>query len=244
MIQHQFLSAEPFPHLVLDNFVPEAMLRKVAAGFDEVPDVAWVRYDDLDERGKRACNNLDAMQPACRDFLAALTGPTAATICQWLTGIDGLVSDATLYGGGLHVTEPGGFLGVHLDNERHPATGLARRLNLIVYCTDWSPAGGWQDDWGGHLELWDRACTRVVKRIAPLFNRAVLFETSQHSYHGHTQPLACPAGLLRKSLAVYYWSPWRARARFFARPDEKVDEAKESARRTRCARISGHQNRT
>lgn len=233
MIQHEFLAAEPFPHLVLDNFAPEETLRKVAAGFEEVPEDAWVRYDDLDERGKRACNKLEVMSSACRDFLTALASPTAATICQWLTGIDGLVSDGTLYGGGLHVTEPGGFLGVHLDNERHPTSGLARRLNLIVYCTDWSQAGGWQDDWGGHLELWDRTCTRIVKRIAPLFNRAVLFETSQHAYHGHMQPLACAAGFSRKSVAVYYWSPWRARARFFGRADERPDVMKEAARLSR-----------
>lgn len=236
MIQHQFLSAEPFPHLVLDNFAPEETLRAVAAGFDEVPHDAWVRYDDLDERGKRACNRLEAMPAACRDFLATLSSPTAATICQWLTGIDGLLPDASLYGGGLHVTEPEGFLGTHLDNERHPSTGLARRLNLIVYCTDWSPAGGWHDEWGGHLELWDRTAGRVVKRIAPLFNRAVLFETSAHSFHGHSQPLACPAGLTRRSVAVYYWSPFRPRAHFFARPHEQPDAANEAARRVRAGR--------
>ena len=114
-IQHQFLSAEPFPHLILDDFAPEETLRAVVAGFDEVPHDAWVRYDDLDERGKRACNKLDAMPAVCRDFLTTLTSATAAKICQWLTGIDGLVPDASLYGGGLHVTEPGGFLGTHLD---------------------------------------------------------------------------------------------------------------------------------
>lgn len=233
-MNHPFKTAEPFPHLILDDFAPEATLRAVAEGIDSVPDDAWVRYDDLDERGKRACNKPDAMPAACRDFISLLTSSTAATICQWLTGIDGLEGDPLLYGGGLHVTEPGGFLGVHLDNERHPTTGLARRLNLIVYCTDWSAVGGWQEEWGGHLELWDRACTRVVRRIAPLFNRAVLFETSAHSYHGHTQPLACPAGVTRRSVAVYYWSPLRARARFFARPDEPPDGAKEAARLARC----------
>jgi hypothetical protein len=233
---HPFLTAEPFPHLVLDDFAPEAILREVAAGFDDVPDDAWVRYDGLDERGKRACNQLAAMPPACCDFLSLLSSSTAAVFGQGLTGIDGLVGDATLYGGGLHVTEPGGFLGVHLDNERHPATGLARRLNLIIYCTDWRSVGGWQDSWGGQLELWDRACSHVVKRIAPLFNRAVLFETGSHSFHGHTQPLACPAGVCRKSVAVYYWSPWRARARFFGRPEEQQDAATQAARLARsCA---------
>lgn len=234
MPHSQFSSAEPFPHLILDNFAPEATLHAVAAGFEQVPDEAWVHYDDLDERGKRACNRCEAMPSACREFLALLSGPAAATVCQWITGSDTLVSDPSLYGGGLHVTEPGGFLGVHLDNERHPATGLARRLNLIVYCTDWSAAGGWHDEWGGQLELWDRACGRVVKRIAPLFNRAVLFATSQHGFHGHTQPLACPAGFSRKSVAVYYWSPFRSRARFFAPPGERPEAVNEAARAARA----------
>lgn len=128
----------------------------------------------------------------------------------------------------MHVTERGGFLGVHLDNERHPQTGLARRLNLIVYCNE-----GWQEEWGGHFELWDRACTRPVKAIAPLWNRAVLFETSAHSFHGHSEPLNCPADVRRKSVAVYYWSEARARARFFARADDAHDAAKEAARLTR-----------
>lgn len=228
MIQHEFMSAEPFPHLVVDGFAPEATLRAVAAGFDCVSPEAWVRYDHLDEHGKRACNRVEAMPAACRDFIAMLTSSTAATICQWITGTDSLQPDATLYGGGLHVTEQGGFLGVHLDNERHPQTGLARRLNLIVYCTE-----GWQEDWGGHLELWDRACTRPVTKIAPLWNRAVLFETSAHSFHGHTEPLRCPEYVRRKSVAVYYWSEPRARARFVARADEPHDAAKEAARLAR-----------
>lgn len=228
MIQKEFMLAEPFPHLVLDNFAPEATLRAVAAGFDCVSPDAWVRYDDIDERGKSACNRVEAMPLACRNFIAALSSQTAAKLCEWITGIDRLQPDAALYGGGLHVTQRGGFLGVHLDNERHPQSGLARRLNLIVYCTE-----GWQEEWGGHFELWDRACTRPVKKIAPLWNRAVLFETSAHSFHGHSEPLNCPADVRRKSVAVYYWSEPRARARFFARADDAHDAAKEATRLAR-----------
>jgi Rps23 Pro-64 3,4-dihydroxylase Tpa1-like proline 4-hydroxylase len=233
MIQHDFMLAEPFPHLVMDNFAPEATLRAVAAGFDCVSPDVWVHYDDLDERGKSACNRVEAMPVACRSFINALSSATAAQMCEWITGIDGLQPDATHYGGGLHVTEHGGFLGVHLDNERHPQTGLARRLNLVVYCTDWSQVGGWREEWGGQFELWDRACSRPVKKIAPLWNRAVLFETSAHSFHGHSEPLRSPPEVRRKSVAVYYWSEPRARARFFARADEPHDAAKEAARLAR-----------
>lgn len=222
------MSAEPFPHLVLDSFASESTLRAVAAGFDEVASNAWVRYDGIDEHGKCACNELDGMPRACREFITTISGATAAKLCEWITGIDGLEGDATLYGGGLHCTERGGFLGIHLDNKRHPQTALARRLNLIVYCTE-----GWQEEWAGHLELWDRACSRPVTRVAPLWNRAVLFETSAHSFHGHPEPLRCPPGVRRKSVAVYFWSAPRARARFFARADEPHDAPTEAARLAR-----------
>ena len=250
--REQFLNAEPFPHLVIDDVLPADLLRAAAAEFDDVPATAWVRYDSADEQGKRTCHRLDAMGPACRQILAGLTDPTAAKIAGWLTGLDDLQADATLYGGGLHVTEPGGWLGIHADNERHPATGLARRLNLILYCTELGKDDEVmrsRDDerntphllipLSPHslvathlspLELWDRACTRPVRVIEPLFNRAVLFETGPRDYHGHPQPVRVPAGIERKSIAIYYWSEPRPRARFVRRADEAFDAGREAAR--------------
>jgi Rps23 Pro-64 3,4-dihydroxylase Tpa1-like proline 4-hydroxylase len=160
---------------------------------------------------------------AASDLLTYLTSAAAAALAGWVTGIEGLQSDPALYGGGLHVTEPGGFLGIHLDSERHPNTGLVRRLNLIVYCTP-----GWQEGWGGELELWDRGISRCVQRIAPAFNRAVLLETGPHCYHGHPRPVTGP--LARKSVAVFYWSEPRGRARFVRTADEPIDAEREEWR--------------
>ena len=44
----------------------------------------------------------------------------------------------------------------------------------------------------------------MVKTIEPKFNRAILFDTTQDSWHGLPNPLTCPEGKYRKSLAVYY----------------------------------------
>ena len=41
-------------------------------------------------------------------------------------------------------------------------------------------------------------------RELPLFNRAVLFDTTQHSWHGFPEPINPPHGKMRKSFAVYY----------------------------------------
>ena len=43
-----------------------------------------------------------------------------------------------------------------------------------------------------------------IKEIEPLFNRAILFDTTQHSWHGFPEPINPPHGKMRKSFAVYY----------------------------------------
>ena len=83
----------------------------------------------------------------------------------------------------------------------HPRLKLYRRLNLLIYLNK-----DWQEGWGGALELWDRTGQRCVLAIPPVFNRAVLFDTSNFSYHGHPHPLACPPERSRKSVALYYYS--------------------------------------
>jgi len=70
----------------------------------------------------------------------------------------------------------------------------------------------WQEEWGGQLELWDRDVSRCYEKIAPLFNRTVIFNTSDSSYHGHPHPLQCPQGESRKSLSFYYYTNGRPEA--------------------------------
>ena len=76
-----------------------------------------------------------------------------------------------------------------------------RRINVFLYFNK-----DWDDSWGGHLELWDAAMTHPVVAIAPLFNRLVIFEASEYSWHGHPDPLQCPFNESRKSIAMYYYT--------------------------------------
>ena len=99
-------------------------------------------------------------------------------------------------GGGYHLIRPGGKLAVHADFNQSD-DGLYRRLNMLVYLNE-----GWTEEDGGHLELWDRE--HSVKRILPIFNRTVVFETSETSFHGHPIPLPGPRS--RRSVAAYYFS--------------------------------------
>jgi Rps23 Pro-64 3,4-dihydroxylase Tpa1-like proline 4-hydroxylase len=141
------------------------------------------------------------MGPSTRNLLAQLNGPAFIDFLQELTGITGLVPDPHLFGGGLHQIEPGGYLEVHADFNLHPVTRLERRLNLLIYLNK-----DWQESWGGALELWGSDMTTCEARIKPLFNRCVIFTTSATSFHGHPVPLACPSGVTRKSVALYYYT--------------------------------------
>ena len=121
-----------------------------------------------------------------------------------LTGIDGLIPDPYFGGGALHQIPAGGFLKVHADFNWHPKLRLDRRLNMLVYLNP-----GWEDGWGGALELWSRDRRGPVRTIMPHFNRTVVFSTTDSSFHGHPHPLTCPAGVSRKSVSLYYYSNGR-----------------------------------
>ena len=121
-----------------------------------------------------------------------------------LTGIGGLIPDPSFAGGGCHQIEPGGKLQVHVDFNKLQPANLDRRINLLIYLNK-----DWKEEYGGHFELWDAEGKACVKRVLPLFNRCVVFSTTQTSYHGHPHPLTCPEGWTRKSIALYYYTNGR-----------------------------------
>jgi len=118
-----------------------------------------------------------------------------------ITGIDGLLADPELLGGGCHQIVNGGFLDVHIDFNVHSVTRNHRRLNAILYLNK-----NWRQEYAGFLELWDMQRKARIANIAPVFNSLVIFETNEISYHGHPVPLIIPDGMSRKSLAVYYYT--------------------------------------
>src|SRR4051794_23127436 len=196
-----YSSARPFPHIVLDDFLPADKLRAVLAEFPGPRDIPWTLFEDGGRTLKLATENQEYMGELTRHMLGEMNGAVFVDFLERLTGVPGLVPDPYLLGGGLHQIEPGGFLDVHADFNIHPRTRLHRRLNVLLYLNE-----GWKDDWGGQLEMWTPDMTRRVQRVSPVFNRCVVFSTNRNSFHGHPEPVACPPGHNRRSLALYYYS--------------------------------------
>jgi hypothetical protein len=199
-----YLGADPFPHIVMDNLFDDQALRPLLEDFPKPDQTRWMRFDSPTEKKLGYSHEHSTISDRVRRFLDAMNGFETLLFLEALTGIDGLIPDPYFGGGGLHQIEPGGFLKVHADFNVHPKLRLDRRINLLLYLNP-----GWRDEWGGHLELWSKDMTECRQRVAPLFNRAVVFSTTDTSYHGHPHPLTSPPGVTRKSISLYYYTAGR-----------------------------------
>ena len=219
-----YASAAPFPHVVIDNFLPTNVLERVLGEFPKAGSPGWERYKDP-LQVKLGSRDEAALGPNTRMLLHEFNSAPFLDFLERLTGIDGLVSDPWLEGGGLHQIERGGMLKVHVDFNKHTLTRLDRRINVLLYLNQ-----DWDESWGGALELWDTSMTRCEKRLFPHFNRLVVFNTTDDANHGHPDALACPEDRSRKSMALYYYSNGRPASEvkgshttiFKRRPGERI----------------------
>jgi hypothetical protein len=200
---HQtYVANSPFPHIVIDNFFDSEILHRILAEVDAV------------DRSRRYAKFLDRKTDHNKfAYFPEVVGPDTSRLVNFfnsgpflsymekLTGIDNLIADPSYFGGGLHWIENGGFLEVHADFNHLKKYNLERRINLLLYLNE-----NWKDEYNGQLELWDRKSMTREKSISPLFNRCVVFSTTQESLHGHPAPLATPPGVARRSLALYYYT--------------------------------------
>jgi 2OG-Fe(II) oxygenase superfamily len=198
-----YMSGKPFPHVVFDNFFDPSIVDQVLQEFPTPGAIRWQKFDSAQEI-KLASAAEASFGPATRLFMYHLNSITFLEFLSRVTGIDNLISDPRFEGGGLHQIVPGGKLGVHADFNKHRDFGLDRRLNLLLYLNK-----DWREEYGGHLQLWDRDMSRCEAKVLPIFNRVMIFGTTDYTYHGHPDPLSCPEGMTRKSLALYYFTNGR-----------------------------------
>lgn len=192
-------AADPYPHIVIDNIFPPEVLRTVVREIGTIEvDAEKQRYASVK---KHRISDIWRMPPATRRLIEDLNSAPFVSLLEQITGIKGLLPDPHLEGGGVHQIGPGGYLKVHTDFNWHRRLQAHRRINLLLYLNE-----GWQEEWGGHLELWSEGMEACRARIAPLFNRMAIFSTTDASYHGHPDRLACPEDVRRNSIALYYYS--------------------------------------
>lgn len=198
-LQSDFATAAPFPHVVIDDFLDPVLAevihdeaRATAANVDA--------SNGLTQKKKVACTDWDSFGPETARLVAWLNSAKFIAPLEMISGIDGLFGDPWLQGGGIHQTSHGGFLKMHTDFNWNAKLRADRRINILYYLNrDWLP------EYGGELFLSQIGGSETVK-IAPKFNRLVIFNTNDTTLHGHPEPLMFPINYPRASIAMYYYS--------------------------------------
>lgn len=200
-----YRSARPFPHIVLDGLWDEEVLDRIEAEFPSSDRSNWHTWDTEHEL-KQTSEGITGLQPFSTLVLELMNSSAFINAVKSITGIPDLLPDPTFFGAGLHESGPGGRLDVHSDYQKHRELPLARRVNVLVYLNR-----DWPLEWEGDLELWEADTRTCAISIPPLFNRTVIFDTTERALHGFPAPLACPPGRHRRLISVYYWSADAAR---------------------------------
>ena len=204
--------ANPFPHIVIDDFIPEDLALQCYNQMSQHQE--WM-FDTMmgypeDERDSQvnkwwtpfdtdSKNRIESDMPAVWKCLQYFNSRPFLLFLENLTGIKDLIADVDFEGGGIHKIKNGGRLELHSDYNKHPNKDIWRRINLLLYLTpNWN--------YNGHLDLYEKDPLVKVKSILPTFNRAVIFNTTDDSIHGHPTPLVCPEEISRYSFALYYFT--------------------------------------
>ena len=196
-------AAKPFPHIVLDDFLPTEVLERCLTDFPSDLGAGGTAFDRDQERYKSQFNP-DEMTPWLRSLFYGFNSRPFIHLLQNITGIKHLIPDPYYLGAGFHEIGQGGHLSVHADFNHHKPMNLERRINVLIYLNK-----DWREEYGGSLELWEDDMKACAVKVTPEFNRCVIFNTTSESWHGNPQPINHPRGVTRKSIALYYYtSTW------------------------------------
>jgi len=197
------LECHPFSHIVIDNFYDLKSAKSLAEDFKDIESDSWYRYDNAIEN-KLARNDLAQMGKPTNIFFDILFSDQIIGAISKKFEIK-IEPDRTLYGAGQHLYSHGGNLNPHLDFSIHPINKKERRLSLLFYLTD-----NYQIQDGGNFGLWESSSATepgtLIKEYSPLFNRLIIFDSSQNSWHGLSTRYMPKTKKFRKSLACYYLS--------------------------------------
>jgi hypothetical protein len=226
VLRQQTRAAEPFPFFCVDGFLEPDFAREVLAAFPDYEQASQMgrKFKGVNQAGKIQVSSSALFAGPVQRLNEALAAPEFLAALSQVFDIPNLLADEELVGGGVHQTGPRGLLDVHIDFNYIGNRQLHRRLNILIYLNE-----GWRSEWGGNIELWDQDVKRCYHSFEPIFNRCVVFETSEISYHGVTA-VTCPEGQSRKSFAAYYYTReapahWTGESHdtiFRARPNERL----------------------
>jgi Rps23 Pro-64 3,4-dihydroxylase Tpa1-like proline 4-hydroxylase len=204
-----YVSAKPFPNIQLFNFLENSIATRLAKKFPAYNNNnTWINHQKYGKNKntnfKRAQHDERYFPKIFRSFIREANSRQFLLFLETITGINGLIPDPYLIGGGLHVSKVGGYLDIHTDFNWHHKLQLHRRLNVLIYLTP-----NYKKEYNGSLEIWNKNRTKKIKEFIPEFNSCVIFNTQGDSFHGHPVPLSGDKNVFRRVINLYYYTAQR-----------------------------------
>jgi hypothetical protein len=204
-IRESFQTAKPFRHVCLEQFLDTDVAEQLLAEFPVFdPKNA---ANEMGGAGRKAVNtDLQHIGPTYAKLYEYLCSQPYLDAMSEMLGIPDLLFDPSMFGGGTHENLPGQELDPHVDFNFDLERKLHRRVNLLIYLNK-----EWDVSWGGAIELhsdprdWDK---NVVTSFNCIFNRCVIFETNEHSWHGFRKiaPPDTRTAVARKCISIYLYT--------------------------------------
>ena len=165
---------------IIPNAIPQSLCRAAEAAWPTTDWPHWHRYNGA-TANKYGSMDRARIPAAC---LAALDALALAVVPY----IGDSFIDYDLHAAGLHMMGPGGFLGRHLDAERHPIRPWRRTHSIVMSVNE-----NWSAEYGGQLVIGSDP-------HIPESGDAIVFETVGQQHE--VLPVACGN---RKTLALFAW---------------------------------------
>jgi len=234
----------PYNYVIINNFLDNNYYNSLISSLpNDTDENFWKYYNPIEV--KYVLDKRDKMSKEINDLIDDLSSDMFVNKLKSIFDIDDISADNTMHGSGIHYHPRNGRLNMHLDYEKHPILeNKQRRLNIIFYLNQ-----EWEKEWNGATELWNADMSKCIHKCYPSKNKAIIFETSEMSWHGVPDIIKCPEGMYRKTLALYYISSlksnpeknklgadedgYRKKAIFVKRPFDKYDERMEKLYRIR-----------
>ena len=221
-LQSNYIKNRPFNHIIINNFINETFLDQV---LNEIKSKDFLNsksggYFTINESrmNKYASLGLIKGLENFNKLLNYLNSKNFVEFLENITNIKSLIVDHTFNGAGLHVSGKEAFLKLHADYNYHQKLKVYRRLNAILFLNK-----RWKEDFGGSLELWNKDLSKSQVKIIPEYNKLVVFDVDDNNYHGFPDPLNMPDGVLRYSIATFYYTVERGSRSFFPRGTKYVN---------------------
>jgi len=220
-------TSKPFRYAYIDNFLKENECDSFANSYPPEENKTWYIFRDeihgeknVFERGMLGISNVESLPKQALAIINELNSNTFIEILREMTSLDNLVKDSHNEIGqwaGIRAMKSGAYQSIHSDARKHPHLGLEKRITLVGYLNkEWTP------EHKGNTEIWNNDMTECIDTVQPLYNRVLIFENTEKSYHGVPEVKA-----YRKTYLTSYlldsddFKETRPKARFMKRPNEK-----------------------